>query len=318
MMRAIEINNGYLVEVQRPIPRPAEDEVLIKVHAAGVNRPDILQRKGLYPPPAGITDIPGLEVAGIIAASNSELWQEGDEVCALLSGGGYAEYAVVPAGQCLRKPDNLSMIEAACLPETVFTVWGNAFIKGELTAGERILIHGGASGIGTTAIQMAKAAGATVIITAGTDEKCADCLKLGADQAINYNKSDFEAEIDAPIDVVLDMVGGEYVNKNINLLKEDGRHVTIAFLKGAMANIDISKVMRKRLTLTGSTLRNRPSAEKAILAEGIQAHIWPQVIKGKIKPPIFKTYPLAQAQAAHQTLEDGQHFGKIALIIVEK
>lgn len=320
-MKVIEISTFGAAEVlkpsERPLPEPAAGEVLIKVHAAGVNRPDIVQRLGKYPPPPGITDIPGLEVAGEIAASNSEEWKEGDKVCALLAGGGYAEYAVAPAGQCLPVPDNLDMVQAAALPETIFTVWNNLFKRGGLQPGQTALVHGGASGIGTTAIQMVKAWGAKIIITAGTDDKCASCRGLGADAAINYKTQDFVAEIGKDqIDVVLDMVGGAYVPRNLEVLKTDGRHVSIAFLNGAKAEISIPLIMQKRLVMTGSTLRPRPVAEKQALRDEIREQIWPHVESGAIKPLIYKTFPLDQAAAAHKALESGDHVGKIVLKLI--
>ncbi|HTK85914.1 MAG TPA: NAD(P)H-quinone oxidoreductase [Patescibacteria group bacterium] len=298
----------------RPRPIPADGEVLIKVHAAGVNRPDILQRMGKYPPPPGISDIPGLEVAGEIAESKSSDWKPGDKVCALLAGGGYAEYAVAPAGQCLPVPKGLDMADAAALPETFFTVWNNVFVRGKLKEGENILIHGGASGIGTTAIQVAKTFGANVYVTAGTNEKCAACLRLGANTAINYKTSDFVALIgEGKIDVVLDMIGGSYIPRNMKVLALDGRHVSIAVQGGSKTEIDIPVLMQKRLILTGSTLRPRPVAEKAELARGLRKHVWPLIETGKIKPVIFKTFPLEQAAQAHAALEKGDHFGKILL-----
>lgn len=317
-MKAIEIPVFGAADVlsltERPQPEPQEGEVLIHVQAAGINRPDLLQRQGHYPPPSGVTDIPGLEVAGIVAKSYSPLWKEGDKVCTLLAGGGYAEYVAVPAGQCLPVPENLSMAEAAALPETVFTVWNNVFERGALQKGEVLLVHGGASGIGTTAIQMAKAHGAKVIITAGSDEKCKACLKLGADIAINYKTQDFAKELaNQPVDVVLDMVGGDYVAKNLSLLAENGRHISIAFLHGAKAEIDIRTVMQKRLSLSGSTLRPRPAKEKEALCRSIREHIWPHVEKGTIKPVIFRTFPFTEAVKAHETLEKGDHIGKIVL-----
>ncbi|MBU0800935.1 MAG: NAD(P)H-quinone oxidoreductase [Alphaproteobacteria bacterium] len=314
MMQAVEIRDNALFLTTRPTPVPAEGEVLIHVAAAGLNRPDILQRRGLYPPPPGITDIPGLEVAGTVVQSRSPDWAAGDKVCALLSGGGYAEYAIVPAGQCLPAPANLSLAEAAALPETVFTVWNNVFVRGQLKRGETILIHGGTSGIGTTAIQMAKAFGARVIITAGSDEKCNACRELGADIAINYKTHDFGTAITEGVDVVLDMVGGDYVPRNLALLNTDGRHVSIAFVNGAKTEIDLNHVMRKRLIVTGSTLRPRTVAEKTELAAGIKTHIWPLVQSGAIRPLLFKTFPLAQAAQAHEALEKGDHIGKIVLL----
>jgi NADPH2:quinone reductase len=306
-MQAIEITaDGVLALCQRPVPVIKNGEVLIRVMAAGVNRPDLLQRQGKYPPPPGVTDIPGLEVAGEIVGT-------GERVCALLPGGGYAEYAVAERSLCLPVPDTISMVEAAALPECVFTVWNNIFIRGQFKAGETVLIHGGASGIGTTAIQMCKAMGARVIVTAGSDEKCAACVALGADQAINYKSADFSNLSD--IDIILDMVGGDYVPKNLKILREGGRHVSIASLNGSKAEIDIRTIMQKRLTLTGSTLRPRPVAEKAALAQGILEHIWPLVRSGKIRPVIHTVLPLDQAQAAHDLLESRNITGKIVLNI---
>lgn len=309
IMKAIKIRafgGPEALEIQEiSIPTPGPDKVLVKVHAAGVNRPDLLQRMGKYPPPPGITDTPGLEIAGEIVGT-------GEKICALIAGGGYAEYALVPKGQYLPIPQGLSMVEAAALPETVFTVWNNVFLRGGLKPGETILIHGGASGIGTTAIQMAKAHGARVIVTAGSDEKCAACIKLGADQAVNYKTQDF-SEILSGIDVVLDMVGGDYVAKNLKVLHDGGRHVSIATMNGSKAEIDIRLVMQKRLVLTGSTLRNRPVAEKAELARSISETVWPWIETGKVKPAIFRTFPLNQAAQAHATLEAGDHVGKIVL-----
>lgn len=313
MMKAIEIVDGELHLTERPVPIPSSNEVLIRVHAAGINRPDILQRLGKYPPPPGVTDIPGLEVSGIRQDT-------GKAICALLSGGGYAEYAVAPAGQCLPVPDGLDMAQAAVLPEALFTVWKNLFLHGALKPQETILIHGGASGIGTTAIQMAKSWGATVITTAGNDEKCDACRKLGAALAINYKTQYFVEEIQRftnndGVDIVLDMVGGDYVPRNIELLRYGGRHVSIAFLRGIAAEINIRSVMHKNLTLTGSTLRARPPEEKADLANGIFQHIWPSLEEGIIKPVLFKTFPLEQAMRAHNALETGDHIGKIVLTV---
>lgn len=308
MMKAVRIREAggpEVLEIQEiSVPVAGPDEVLVRVHAAGVNRPDLMQRQGKYPPPPGVTDIPGLEIAG-------EIVETGERVCALIAGGGYAEYAVVPVGQYLPCPAGLSMIEAAALPETVFTVWNNVFVRGGLKPGETILIHGGASGIGTTAIQMAKAQGAKVIVTAGSDEKCAACVTLGADQAINYKTEDFSTLTD--IDVVLDMIGGDYVAKNLKVLRDGGRHVSIATMKGSKAEIDLRLVMQKRLVMTGSTLRNRSVAEKTTLAQGIRETVWPWIEASKVKPTIYKTFPLAQAAQAHITLEAGDHIGKIIL-----
>lgn len=311
-MKAIEITEDNRLRLtERPIPVPGPDEVLIKVHAAGVNRPDILQRMGKYPPPQGASDLPGLEVAGIREDT-------GKAVCALLTGGGYAEYAVAPKGQCLPVPKGLDMIQAAALPETFFTVWNNVFMRGRLKKGETVLIHGGASGIGTTAIQMAKAFGARVAATAGADDKCKACLDLGADLVINYKTQDFTEEIEKSwgkeaVHVVLDMVGGSYVPKNIRLLATDGRHVSIATMDSAKTDIDIRQIMQKRIILTGSTLRPRSVAEKTGLANGLKEQVWPLIEAGAIKPVIFKIFPLAEANAAHAALEHGDHFGKIVL-----
>lgn len=320
-MKSVEIASfgppENLRPAERPRPVPGPGEVLIRVAAAGVNRPDILQRLGKYPPPPGASDIPGLEVAGQIVESCAREWKPGDKVCALLSGGGYAEYAVAPGGQCLPVPANLTMTEAAALPEAMFTVWNNLFLRGGLKPGEICLIHGGASGIGTTAIQMAKAIVARVIVTAGSDTKCTACVNLGADLAINYKTRDFVAEAKrlSPdgVNVVLDMVGGSYVPRNLDCLAPDGRHVSIAVLEGAKAEIDIRAIMTKRLILTGSTLRPRPVEEKAALAQGILEHIWPLIEAGKIKPAIFATFPLAEAANAHRALDKGDHVGKIVL-----
>lgn len=312
-MQAIEIKTiGFLTLTKREIPTPQPGEVLIRVAASGVNRPDLLQRIGKYPPPPGITDIPGLEVAGEIVESNDPQWTKGDKVCALISGGGYAEYVAAPGGQCLPVPSNLSLIEAAALPETIFTVWNNVFVRGQLKPGETLLIHGGSSGIGTTAIQMAKAYGARVVITAGSDEKCAICKKLGADITINYKTYDFAVELSG-IDVVLDMVGGDYIARDIKIMNDGGRHVSIATMQSATAEIDIRQIMQKRITLTGSTLRPRSTEEKTALAEGIRKTVWPWIEAGKLKPMIHATFPLAEAQKAHELLDSGNMSGKIVL-----
>lgn len=317
-MQVIEISEfgdaDVLRVAERPTPEPGANEILIKVHAAGLNRPDLLQRQGKYPPPPGVTDIPGLEIAGEIVKSNALEWKEGDKVCALLAGGGYAEYAVAPAGQCLPVPDNLDMAQAAALPETIFTVWNNLFVRGGLQEGQTALVHGGASGIGTTAIQMGKAMGAKVIVTAGSDDKCEACRKIGADMALNYKTQDFVAEIGKDsVDVVLDMVGGDYVPRNFEVLKTDGRHVSIAFLNGPKTEIIIPTLMQKRIVMTGSTLRPRSAAEKQVLRDGISERIWPLVGDGKITPIIHKKFPLTQAAEAHKALESGDHIGKIVL-----
>ena len=302
---------------ERPIPTPGPGEILIKVAAIGINRPDLLQRAGLYPPPPGASDLLGLEAAGEVAAvgEGAARWRVGDRVTALLNGGGYAEYALAPAGQALPIPSNLTVEEAAGLPETVFTVWANVFEDGALRAGERFLVHGGASGIGTTAIQMAAALGAQVYATAGDAAKCALCARLGADRAINYKTEDF-GQILAErggVDVILDMVGAPYLAPNLSVLKEGGRLVYIAFLQGPRAEIDLSLVMRKRLTVTGSTLRPRSTGEKARLAAAIEAHVWPWIEKGRVKPVIDTVFPLSQVEAAHARMAQGAHAGKIIL-----
>lgn len=317
-MQAIEIvPPGVLSPCQRPVPEPKSGEVLIRVRAAGVNRPDLLQRQGKYPPPPGITDIPGLEVAGEVVSSPDLRFEPGDKVCALLAGGGYAEYAVAPVGQCLPVPDVLDMVQAAALPEAVFTVWNNVFVRGRLQRGETLLIHGGSSGIGTTAIQMAKAHGANVIVTAGSDEKCAACLKLGADRAVNYKTEDFGSAIpESSVNVVLDMVGGDYVPRNLKLLATDGHHVSIATLQSSKAEIDLRTIMQKRIYMTGSTLRPRPVEEKERLANGIYEIVWPWIERGLLKPLIHATFPLAEAAKAHELLESRDMAGKIVLSVI--
>jgi NADPH:quinone reductase len=325
-MTAIEIiqpgGPEVLTPVQRPAPHPAADEILIRVKAAGVNRPDLMQRQGNYPPPPGASDIPGLEVAGEVAALGEDVtgWAVGDAVCALLAGGGYAEYVAVPALQCLPLPEPLSMVEAAALPETLFTCWTNLVDGGHLGIGQTVLIHGGASGIGTTGIQLAKGLGARVFVTAGSAEKCAACLKLGADLAIDYKTEDFVAALKAAtdkrgVDVVLDMVGGDYVRRNIEILAPGGRHVSIATQGGIEATIPIFRVMQKRLILTGSTLRPRSPAEKGVIADALRRTVWPMIAAGLLKPLIHATYPLDQAAEAHRALESGEHIGKIVLTI---
>lgn len=323
-MTAIEISEPGAPEVLRPatlpLPRPGDGEVLIRVAAAGVNRPDVLQRKGGYPPPPGASPLPGLEVAGTIVAVGPNVGRvsEGEKVCALVAGGGYAEYCLAPAPQCLPVPSGFSMVEAAALPETFFTVWTNVFQRGRLTAGETILIHGGSSGIGTTAIQLAKAFGAIVLTTAGSDDKCAACRDLGADWAINYKTEDFvaiakEATGGKGVDLVLDMVGGDYLARNIDALAIDGRHVSIAFLGGAKVTLDLRPVMVKRLTLTGSTLRPRSVDEKAAIADELRHKVWPLLADGRVRPVIHATLPLAEAAEAHALMETSGHIGKIVL-----
>lgn len=303
-------------------PKPAHGDVLIKVAVAGVNRPDVLQRKGLYPPPPGASPILGLEVSGMIEelGPGVDQWQLGDRVCALTNGGGYAEYVVAPAAQCLPRPQALSMVEAAALPETFFTVWSNLFDRAKLSLGESLLVHGGTSGIGTTAIQMAVAFGARVFATAGSDEKCAACVALGADIAVNYREQDFvqvlkTATDSRGIDVILDMVGGDYIARNIELAAMDGRIVSIAFLNGSKAEIDFMDVMLKRLTVTGSTLRPRSPEEKAGIAARLLEVVWPLIERGEIRPQIARTFPLEEAAAAHKLMEGSSHIGKIMLIV---
>ena len=324
-MRAVEIREfggpEVLVETERPMPSPAAGEVLIRVSAAGVNRPDVFQRKGGYAPPPGASDLPGLEVAGVVVGCGPGVtrWHEGDQVCALLAGGGYATYAVAPEGQCLPRPDALTMTEAAALPETCFTVWTNVFERGRLQAGESFLVHGGSSGIGTTAIQMAFLRGATVFATAGSAEKCAACVALGATHAVDYRQQDFvevlrERTSGRGVDVILDMVGGDYVARNLSLLADDGRLVQIAVLQGAKATVDASAVMRRRLTFTGSTLRPRPVAEKARIGAALEREVWPLLVDGRMRPLIDRTLPLARAAEAHVLMESSAHIGKIVLI----
>lgn len=299
-------------------PEPGAGEVLIRVAAAGVNRPDLMQRAGLYPPPPGAPETLGLEVSGVIESVGASVqrWHEGDEVCALLPGGGYATYAVAHEGSVLRAPKGLSLTEAAALPETVFTVWANVFEAGGLKPGETLLVHGGASGIGTTAIQMARAHGARVFATAGDAAKVKLCERLGVERGINYRTEDFEEILEGAggADVVLDMVGGPYVQKNLNLLKENGRCVMIAFLQGPHAEINLMRLMLKRLTLTGSTLRSRSKAEKARLAGEVETHVWPWIEAGLVRPVIDSSFPLADAEAAHARLKSGAHAGKIVLL----
>jgi len=323
-MKAVEIAAPGGPEVlrlgERPVPAPAEGEVLVKVAAAGVNRPDVEQRKGTYPPPPGASDIPGLEIAGTVAAlgPGATGLRVGDEVSALVSGGGYAEYCTAPVPQCLPVPKGLGMVEAAALPETFFTVWQNVFDRARLKAGETILIHGGSSGIGTTAIQMAKAMGARVLATAGSAEKCAACRKLGADRAVNYNTEDFVEAVAAETkkkgaDVILDMVGGKYFERNVAALAIEGRLAVIALLGGRDAKLDLGLLLRKRLTVVGSVLRARPVAEKGAIAEALRRQIWPLIEQGKIKPVIDSTFPLADAAKAHARMETSAHVGKIVL-----
>jgi putative PIG3 family NAD(P)H quinone oxidoreductase len=325
-MTAIEIASPGGPEVLRPVQRPTPDpgprEILIAVAAAGVNRPDILQRQGKYAPPPGASDIPGLEIAGRVAACGNDVreWKEGDEVCALVAGGGYAQYCAAPVPQCLPVPRGLDLVQAAALPETVFTVWTNVFERGRLSAGETLLVHGGASGIGTTAIQMARARGARVFATAGSKDKCAACERLGAERAIDYSREDFAAVVGEStagrgVDVILDMVGGDYLPRNLACLALEGRLVQIAFLKGPRAEIDLMTVMHRRLTLTGSTLRARSIEEKGRIARAVRENVWPLVEKGEVRPVLHATFPLAAAAEAHRALESGTHVGKIVLTV---
>lgn len=305
--------------LERPVPRPGPGEVLIKVAAAGVNRPDILQRRGLYPPPPGAPDILGLEIAGdVVEAGEGAEELVGRQVCALVAGGGYAEYCAAPIGTCLFVPDAISLVEAAAMPETLFTVWINLFERGFAADGDWVLVHGGTSGIGTMAIALGRLFGLKVIVTCGTDEKCAKALELGAEAAINYNSQDFVEAAQRLTDgkgvsVVLDMVGGDYLPRNLQALAEDGRHVSIAFQRGPKAEIAIMDVMRRRLTLTGSTLRPRSVEFKTMVCDEIARTVWPYVEGGRLKPVIDSTFPLAEAAAAHARMEAGDHVGKIVL-----
>lgn len=308
---------------ERPVPQPGDGELLIRVAASGVNRPDVLQRKGNYAPPAGVSDLPGLEVAGVVESGDAAAMAQaglrvGDRVCALVAGGGYAQWCVAPVAQCLPVPQGLSDVEAASLPETFFTVWSNVFDRGRLQAGEVLLVQGGSSGIGVTAIQLARARGATVIVTAGSDEKCAACLALVAHHAINYKTQDFVAEArrltdGRGVDVVLDMVAGSYVAREVECLAEDGRVVIIAVQGGLDAQFNAGLVLRRRLTITGSTLRPRPVAFKGAIAQALREHVWPLLASGAVKPVIHSTFPAAQAAQAHALMESNQHVGKIVL-----
>jgi len=325
-MTAVEIaapgGPEVLRPARRPRPQPGPGEVLIQVVAAGVNRPDTLQRQGKYAPPPGVSDIPGLEISGTVAACGEgvERWQIGDRLCALVAGGGYAEYCVAPVVQCLPVPGPLSLVEAAALPETLFTVWTNVFERGRLVAGESLLVHGGASGIGTTAIPLATARGALVFATAGSREKCAACERLGAVRAIDYRQEDFVAVLrdltqERGVDVILDMVGGDYLTRNLEVLAVEGRLVQIAFLKGARVELDLYPIMQKRLTLTGSTLRPRTIAAKGAIAQALEREVWPLLEAGRFKPLIHATYPLEQAAEAHRVMEASEHIGKLVLVV---
>ena len=325
-MRAVEITQPGKPEVlkigTRPVPQPKPGEVLIKVAAAGVNRPDVLQRTGNYPVPPGASDIPGLELAGSVVAVGEGVkdWRAGDTVTALVQGGGYAEYCTAPAPQCLPVPKGMTVVEAASLPETFFTVWSNVFDRAELKPGESFLVQGGSSGIGVAAIQMVKAFGHTVFATAGSAEKCEACVKLGADRAINYKTEDFVAvakEVTGGkgVDVVLDMVGGEYVDRELKALADDGRIVIIAFLGGAKATLFLSDILRRHLTVTGSALRPRPVEFKGAIAKNLREKVWPLIERGKIKAIVYETFPLAEAAKAHELMESSRHIGKIVLTV---
>ena len=328
-MRVIEIAGhggpDVLRLAGRPRPAAGRDQVLIQVAAAGVNRPDVFQRLGKYPPPPGASDIPGLEVAGTVVAVGEPgeapmRWVVGDRVLALVTGGGYAEYVAVPAEQCLPVPVTLTMVEAAAVPETFFTVWANVFDRGRLAAGEFLLVHGGSSGIGTTAIQLGRALGARVLVTAGSESKCEACERLGAERAINYRSADFvvvarEHSGAHGMDVILDMVGGDYLPRNIEVLAADGRLVQIALLRGSKAELDLSAVMRRRLTISGSTLRAQPVAVKGAIARTLEARVWPLIAAGSIRPVIHAVFPLEHAAEAHRVLEQGDHIGKVVLTV---
>ena len=327
LMRAVEISSFGAPDVlrlgQRPVPQPGVGELLIRVAASGINRPDVLQRGGHYAPPPGASDLPGLEVAGVIEAGDTQAMASaglkvGDRVCALVAGGGYAQWCVAPVGQCLPVPAGLNDIEAASLPETFFTVWSNVFDRGRLQAGEFLLVQGGSSGIGVTAIQLARAWGATVIVTAGSDEKCAACNELGASHAINYKTQDFVAEVQRitngrGADVVLDMVAGDYVAREVECLAEDGRLVIIAVQGGVKSAFNAGLVLRRRLTITGSTLRPRSVEFKAAIAQSLRSQVWPLIEQGKVRPVIYQTFDAGDAAAAHALMESNQHTGKIVL-----
>ena len=326
-MRVIEISEFGAPDVlhlaERPMPKPGAGEALVRVSASGINRPDVLQRKGHYAPPAGASDIPGLELAGVIESGDASAlaqagFKVGDRVCALVAGGGYAEFCVVPVAQCLPVPASLTDVQAASLPETFFTVWSNVFDRGQLQAGEVLLVQGGSSGIGVTAIQIAKARGATVIVTAGSDEKCARCLALGADHAVNYRTQKFEEEVlriteGRGADVVLDMVAGDYVAREISCMAEDGRLVIIAVQGGTAAQFNAGLVLRKRLVITGSTLRARSVEFKGVIARQLREQIWPLLDSAKVSPVVHATFPAAQAAEAHALMESSDHVGKIVL-----
>ena len=325
-MIAVEISAPggpeVLKPVERPVPHPAAGEVLIRVVAAGVNRPDVMQRRGVYPPPPGASDIPGLEVSGEIETTGDGVteWRGGDRVCALVAGGGYAEYCVAPAPQCLPIPKGMDPVFAAGLPETFFTVWTNVFDRGRLQAGETALFHGGASGIGTTAIQLARARGARVLATAGSDDKCRACEELGAERCINYRTDDFVEVVKAVtdgrgVDLILDIVGGDYAPRNLVALAQDGRLVQIGLMGGTTATVDLNRLMRRRLTITGSTLRPRSVEEKGDIAAALLDQVWPLLEEGRVRPIIYRTFPLAEAAEAHRLMESSEHIGKIVLVV---
>jgi len=325
-MRAVEIAKPggpeVLTPAERALPQPRAGEILVKVAAAGVNRPDVMQRMGRYAPPPDASDLPGLEIAGEVVACGEGVtqWKPGDRICGLTHGGGYAEYCALPAVQALPIPKGLSALEAASLPETFFTVWNNVYDRAKLAPGESLLVQGGSSGIGVTAIQMAVATGNRVFVTAGSDEKCAACVALGAQKAINYRTQDFVAEMNAAtqgkgVDVILDMVGGDYVPRELKCLADEGRLVFIAFQRGVKTELDLNEVMRRRLTLTGSTLRPRTVEYKGVVARNLRERFWPLIEAGKIKPQIFKTFPLARAADAHRLMESSEHVGKIVLSV---
>jgi NADPH:quinone reductase len=329
-MKAVVITTPGPAEVlqvqERPEPRPAEGEVLVKVFAAGINRPDVAQRKGHYPPPADASpDIPGLEIAGVVSelGKGAFTWKVGDKVCGLVTGGGYAEYCAVPEGQCLSIPDTLSFVEAASLPETFFTVWSNVFDRGKLKPEDILLVHGGSSGIGVAAIQLANAWGATVFVTAGTDEKCVFCERLGAAKAINYKTENFKEAIKKltlgkGVDMILDMVGGNYTSDNLDALAEEGRLILINSMKGDEATIKLSQIMRKRLTITGSTLRARDKDFKSSVATKLKQVVWPWLEAGKVKPVVFQTFALENADEAHRMMESSSHIGKLVLQVINR
>lgn len=324
-MRAVEIRSGgppeSLVRCERPTPAPAAGELLIEVAAAGVNRADVMQRQGLYPPPPGASDLPGLEVSGAVAAvaAGVDGWSVGDPVCALVAGGGYAEYCAAPAPQCLPVPDGVDPVEAAALPEACCTVWTNVFDRGRLQAGETLLVHGGSSGIGTTAVPLARLRGARVFATAGSDAKCAACARLGAELAVNYRERDFVTEIKtatggAGVNLILDMVGGSYLRRNLDVLAAEGRIVTIGLMGGAAAEVDLAQLMSRRAVLTGSTLRSRSVEQKGAIADAVRKHVWPLLAAKRLRPVVHATFPLADAAEAHRVMEASAHVGKLLLI----